>query len=259
MHTESTDKKNNTIRLDKLLSDLGLCSRRGAEKFVLQNNVTVNGKRVKVPGTRILSNEKLLLNGKVIKKLKLEYFILNKPKGVVSTVSDELGRINVTQLIHTKERIFPVGRLDRDTTGLILLTNDGELTNLLTHPRYHIPKTYLLTVRLPVSQEQVDTFKTGVVLEEGMTKPAKIKIIKRIRDKAQIEVTIFEGKKRQIRRMCDKVGLKLTALQRIQIGPIELGDLKVGEYTSLSKTQIIQLKKLATRKPTFTKHPENLY
>jgi len=236
-----------TIRLDKHLANLGLAPRRGVEKLLQKSNLTVNGKRITEPGTRIHIKDTILFNGKRVQKPQMVYFLLNKPKHIISTVEDEFGRTNVTHLIHSKERIFPVGRLDRDTTGLILLTNDGGLTNLLTHPRYHIPKIYELVIRGTVTNNQLEPIRTGVVLEDGQTAPAKAKITGHTPTGTRIEVTLFEGKKRQIRRMCEALGLKLISLTRISLGPLKLDGLKEGEYRKLSKKEVDGLRKQTER------------
>lgn len=237
----------NTVRLDKYVATLGLASRRGVEKLLLHNNLTVNGQRITEPGTRIHFHDTILLNGKHIQKPNRVYYLLNKPKRIISTAADEFGRANVTHLIHSKERIFPVGRLDRDTTGLILLTNDGELTNLLTHPRYHIPKIYELVIRGTVLNTQLEPIRTGVILEDGKTAPARARITGHTPTGTKIEVTLFEGKKRQIRRMCEVLGLPLLSLTRISMGPLTLDGLKEGEYRKVSKKEIEQLKNLALK------------
>ncbi|HVZ67549.1 MAG TPA: pseudouridine synthase [Patescibacteria group bacterium] len=229
---------NDTQRLDKYLANLGVCARRAVEDLLKRESLTINGVRAEEPGIRINPDkDKILLNGKEIKKPKLVYYLLNKPKGVISTTSDEKGRKNVTSLIPTSLRLYPVGRLDKDTTGLILLTNDGELTNHLTHPRYEVHKTYKLTINGRVNEKQLSSLRNGVKLEEGLTHPAEVKVV-REGDISILEVTIHEGKNRQIRRMCLALGIKLTDLQRIKLGPIEIGNLGVGKYRELTVAEL---------------------
>lgn len=232
-----------TIRLDKYLANAGVCSRRNIKSLLKEHNLTVNGERVRESGFRINPKQDLLLlNGKKISKPQLVYFLLNKPKGIVSTTSDELGRKDVTSLVPSKERIYPVGRLDKDTTGLIILTNDGELTNLLTHPRYHVPKTYQLTIKGKPTKEQIVAFEKGVLLEDGITHPAQVKIISNNNKQAILEVKIHEGRNRQIRRMCEVVGIVLLELERIQFGSVKLSDLPRGAFRSLTKKEVYMLR-----------------
>ncbi|MDE2026069.1 MAG: rRNA pseudouridine synthase, partial [Patescibacteria group bacterium] len=175
-----------------------------------------------------------------------EYYILNKPRNVISSTQDELGRETVVDFIETNKQVFPVGRLDRDTTGLVLLTNDGNLAHMLLHPKYHVPKTYVLTIAGEVTDKQVKFFEKGVILDEQKTLPAKAKIIKKTDTETIIEAVLFEGRFQQIRRMCYALHLELTNLKRIKFGPIELGDLKEGGYRSLTKSEIQALQESAT-------------
>lgn len=233
----------NTVRLDKYLANLGVCSRRTVESLLYEKIVSVNGKRVYEPGARVNpEQDKIVINGTQIKKPEHKYYLLNKPKGYISTTSDDLKRKSVVSLIKTSERIYPVGRLDKDTTGLLILTNDGEFTNLLTHPRYHISKTYLLTIKGKVDQKQIQNLKDGVELHDGTTQPAQVKIVNQNSDTSQIEMTIHEGKNRQIRRMCLAVGLTLLDLERVAIGSVSDKSLPLGKYRALSTTEIAQLK-----------------
>ncbi|HSA84500.1 MAG TPA: pseudouridine synthase [Patescibacteria group bacterium] len=228
-----------TIRLDKYLANIGVCSRRAVDNLLEKNTVTINGKRVVKSGERLdPSTDILYINGVKPKKAVLKYYLLNKPKGFISTTADERSRKDVVSLIKTTERIYPVGRLDKDTTGLLILTNDGELTNLLTHPRYHIAKTYRLTIIGTVSQEQLDRIRKGMLLDDGQTSPAEVKVINKNAKETILDMTIHEGRNRQIRRMCEKVGLKLKELERIAIGTLRDPQLKVGHYRELSRTEI---------------------
>jgi len=239
------DKK--TIRIDKLLSSLGLSSRRGVEKFIKFNAITADGKKILEHGQRVHIKSEIKINGKILKRPHRVYFLLNKPKGVVSTASDEFGRKNVVSLIKTSERIYPVGRLDKDTHGLLILTNDGELTNMLIHPKYHIGKTYQLTIKGPLNPPQKEKLEKGVELEDGMTQEARVNIVQRRKDATVIELTIFEGKKRQVRRMCEALNLNLVDLQRIRFGKLDLGSLKVGEYRELTHKELEELRKLTDK------------
>lgn len=236
-------------RLDKFLANRGITSRRNSKSFLKDNTVTVNGNRVRESGTRVTPNhDEIKINGQKVKKPPFVYYVLNKPKGYISTTADEYNRKNVLTLIKTKERIYPIGRLDKDTTGLLLLSNDGELTNLLTHPRYHIPKTYRLKVKGFVSKEQLHSLRHGVLLRDGITSPAKVTVIHPSPKISTIEIILHEGRNRQIRRMCEEVGIELLSLTRVQLGPIQLADLKEGTYRILTPKEVLELRQLAQQR-----------
>lgn len=237
-----------TVRLDKFLSRRGLSSRRGLKTFLKENEVLVNGRRVKAVGERIKPSDQVLVNGEKVDTEDLVYFALNKPVGIISTSSDELGRQNVVSLVKTDIRVYPVGRLDKDTSGLILLTNDGPLTHRLTHPKFHVPKKYILTVEGFVSEEQLKRFREGVILSDGITNPAGIervggKSLSVNPEKTIFKATLKEGRYRQIRRMCEALVINLLELERVEFGPVNLGKLKSGEYRSLTGKEISELKK----------------
>ena len=234
----------NTVRLDKYLANLGLCSRRNIKSLLKEQNLTVNGKRIRESGYRInLIKDVIRLNDKKIKKPTFVYYLFNKPKNVISTTSDEFYRKNVTSFIPTTERIYPVGRLDKDTTGLILLTNDGELTNLLTHPRYHVDKTYELKITGKIKKEQIKAFEKGIILNDGITTPANVIVKKETQSYSLLHVTIHEGKNRQIRRMCESVGINLIELKRITFGPLSLYGLPTGHFRELTGREVEELRK----------------
>jgi pseudouridine synthase len=238
-------------RLDKLISHAGYAPRSAVKRFLKTHEVLVNGKRVKESGFRIhMQQDTITIDNEQIdtKASQYVYYALNKPLGVISTTDDNLGRENVTELIDTDKRIYPIGRLDKDTHGLLLLTNDGTLTHQLIHPKYHVPKVYHLTVAETPSDEQLQAFRTGILLREGVTLPAENKIIKQGKEQTVIELTLHEGRYRQIRRMCEHIGIELLDLQRISFGPIILGTLKPGEYRQLSTEEIDALKKVVERK-----------
>lgn len=246
--------EDNTIRLNKYLANIGICSRRDVKQLLKLQTVTVNDKRVRESGTRIdPQKDDIRINGNKIKPPKLVYYLLNKPKGIVSTTADEYGRKNVISLIPEKQRIYPVGRLDKDTTGLIILTNDGELTNLLTHPRYHVFKVYRLMIEGWIDKPQLNALRNGVLLDDGITSPAQVKILKEKPGVTYLEITLHEGKYRQIRRMCETVGIKLLELQRIKFGPIEKGALGIGQFRELTNSEIQSLRNAANIK-TSQKH-----
>lgn len=236
-------EEHETTRLDKFLSGNGFVSRRGVKQFLKNETVTVNGKRVRESGERILPGNDVRINGQKVKQKGFVYFILNKPKGIISTALDEFERKNVTDLIQTDERIYPVGRLDKDTHGLILLTNDGELTHKLTHPKFHVPKIYRLILDGHPTEQKLDKLRNGIILSDGITLPAKVKVVRQTDEQTIVEMEIFEGRYRQIRRMCEAIFLRLKDLERIQFGKIKIGELKEGKYRSLTKQEVEQLQK----------------
>lgn len=237
-----------TIRLDKFLSNAGVMSRRGIKQLLKEQHLSVNGKKITESGTRIQPDkDKILLNGKAIRKPEHVYFALNKPKGVISTTADEFTRDNVVDLIDTEERIYPIGRLDKETHGLLILSNDGELTHKLIHPKYHVPKIYLLKIAGRPKEEQLEAFRTGVLLNDGITLPAPTTVIRHKDHQTTLKVILHEGRNRQIRRMCEIVGMELLDLQRISFGPIQLHDLPLGSYRPFTKEEVKLLKKAVSQ------------
>jgi len=233
-----------TIRLDKFLSSKGLASRRKISQFLEENKVSSNDIRLKKPGDRIdPQKDTILVNDRKIEKPTLEYWLVNKPKGIISTARDENGRKTVVSLVSSQQRLFPVGRLDKDTTGAIILTNDGDLANKLTHPRYHLPKTYQVEIQGQVLAKKLEMIKKGVPLDDGSTAPAKARIIKTNKQKTTLEIILFEGRNRQIRRMCQALLLTIFSLKRVSIGPIMLADLKEGTCRRITKNELSLLKK----------------
>lgn len=233
-----------TIRLNKYLSGLGFASRRKIIQFLQENNFTVNGKRIMEAGFRVNpAVDLMLLNQKEINSRKdFVYIILNKPKDVISTAEDEYGRKNVVDLVAQKERLFPVGRLDKNSKGLVLLTNDGDLALKLTHPRYHIPKTYVVLVKGKVEELKISKLEKGVDLKEGKTAPAKVKVIEEKNNRTLLEITLFEGKNHQIKKMLNALKIDLLELKRIAIGDLKLGELKTGEFRNLENFEVKMLK-----------------
>lgn len=224
------------MRLAKYLASAGVASRRAAEELVRAGRVTVGGARVTDPAREVSELDHVAVDGSPIhdEQPRVVYAV-NKPAGVVSTARDPQGRPTVVSLVSVKLRLYPVGRLDIDTTGLILLTNDGELAHRLTHPRFEIEKTYRAVLwRPPVRERALKALREGVELEDGRSAPARV-----IRVAADtIELTIREGRKRQIKRMCEQVGHPVKRLQRIRFGSLELGDLRPGSYRRLSQAEI---------------------
>jgi 23S rRNA pseudouridine2605 synthase len=238
-----------SIRLNKYLSNIGFDARRKISDFLASNEVRINGKKVTEPGVRLIPGvDQVSVNGKVLSQSqKLVYFLINKPKGVISSVNDEHGRQTVVDLISTKERIYPVGRLDAETTGALILTNDGDLTNYLTHPKYHIDKTYLCLVPSRLSQNQKSQLEKGIDLKDGMTSPAIVEVIDEKPNRTSFKITIHEGRNHQVRRMLAKVKLELLDLKRLSIGDLELGELPIGQYRTLTASEIEALKQNQTK------------
>lgn len=240
--TQTSNQSLETIRLDKFLANNGYESRRGVKSLLKYQEVTVNGKRVSESGTRVSpSTDDIRINGQKIKTAGYAYYLLNKPKGIISTSSDEFDRENVTDLVPSTFRVYPVGRLDKDTHGLILLTNDGELTHKLTHPKYHVPKKYRLEIKGTVSDAKIKKLEEGVILSDGITQSANVKRIKETETSVILEMEIFEGRYRQIRRMCEAIFLNLIDLKRIQFGSIKIGELKERKYRVLNENEIKSL------------------
>jgi 23S rRNA pseudouridine2605 synthase len=231
-------------RLQKVLAAAGIDSRRKCEELILSGEVRVNHKIVDTLPVFVDPEKDIItVSGTKIRPVQKVYFLLNKPKGVICTNNDPRGRKKAIDLIRTNERIFCVGRLDADTTGLILLTNDNELTNKLTHPRYEIAKTYVVTIRGQITAEQVEKLKKGVWLAEGKTGRASVKILKRRHNESSIEITIRQGLNRQVRRMLAKVGLPVKSLTRTQVGKLTIRGLGVGKSRTLTGSEIAYLKK----------------
>ena len=230
-------------RLQKVLAAAGVDSRRKCEELILDGIVRVNRKVVdELPAFVDPEKDVITVNGKRIHAAGKVYFLLNKPKGVICTNSDPQGRKKAIDIISARERIFCVGRLDIDTTGLIVLTNDSEMANRLTHPRYGLAKTYVARVKGQVSGEQVEKLKKGIWLAEGKTGRASVKILKRSYKESLLEITIQQGLNRQIRRMLAKVELSVKSLKRTKIGKLNARGLGVGKFRTLTKAEIAYLK-----------------
>lgn len=235
------------MRLQKFLAQAGVASRRKSEALILSGKVKVNDLVVTELGTKIDPDRDVIrYNDKIItKEEKKVYYMLNKPTGYVTTVKDEKGRKTVLDLLSAvPERIYPVGRLDCDTSGLLLLTNDGDLTYLITHPKHEVKKTYIATVRGIPSADQLDHFRNGLVIDNWKTAEAKINIISSKKDSATLSITIREGRNRQVRKMCAAIGTPVISLKRVLVGAIDMGDLQEGKYRSLTDKEISYLKDL---------------
>ena len=227
------------IRINKFLAELGIGSRRAIDKMIEEKRIKVNGVLAE-SGIKVDKTDKISVNGKLLEfeKKKKVYFMLNKPKRVLSTAKDERGRKTVVDLIDTKERIFPIGRLDYDTEGLLLLTNDGEIFNKVIHPRTEVYKTYLVEARGNINMTTLNKLKRGIMLDDKMTLPAKAKILLADERHTELHFAIKEGRNRQVRRMFEIVGHPVINLKRIMLGELNLEGLEVGEYRPLTKKEI---------------------
>jgi len=234
------------IRLNKYLAQQGIASRRQADRLIEDRLVTVNDQIATLGQTINPEKDQVKVNNKLVNDVSpvLEYHLVYKPLGYVSTTTDPQHRPTVVSLVKSKTRLYPIGRLDQDSEGLVILTNDGELTFRLTHPKHHVPKTYHTLVSGDFTDKKLKNLTKGVTLKEGKTQPAEIKIIRRQGKKTLIEVTIYEGKNRQVRRMISTQKLEVEKLKRVSIGPITLGDLKPKDSRPLSPTEVKQLKDL---------------
>jgi len=235
-------------RLQKYLSSAGVSSRRNSEDIIRQGRVEVNGKVVReLPVFVDPAKDKVKVDGCYVREDKKVYFLLNKPKKVLCTSKDPQGRTKAIDLVPCKQRIHCVGRLDTETFGLILLTNDNALTNQLTHPRYGVPKTYIARVDGKITPQAVGKLKKGVWLSEGKTGKAAVKVVKKGRDGGMLEITISQGLNRQVRRSLAKVGLKVRSLKRTRIGNISDRGLGVGKYRPLTNEELKHLRKISRR------------
>lgn len=229
------------IRIQKIMSDCGFCSRRKAEELIREGRVKLNGRPVKL-GDKAAVRDNISVDGQRIyvpKKKKNVYIMLNKPRGYVTTMSDELGRKCVTELLEgVDERVYPVGRLDRNSEGLLLFTNDGAFANSIMHPAKQISKTYRVTVRPDIDDEQLVSLSEGIELDGRKTLPASVVVKDKTSGRVVLLITIKEGRNRQIRRMCEAVGLEVARLRRISVGPLKLGMLKPGTYRELTAEEL---------------------
>ena len=228
------------MRLARYLAHGGVASRRAAEEVIRAGRVTIAGQVVTDPARDVDEKSCVEVDGRPIAPEEREVWAVHKPAGVVSTAREPGGRRAVTELVPSERRLYPVGRLDAESTGLILLTNDGELANRLTHPRYEVPKTYAVRLERPPSGGDLERLRRGVGLEDGPTAPAQVKRV----GEREIEVTISEGRNRQVRRMAEAVGNRVEALRRIRIGSLDLGDLESGRSRRLGAEEVHALRTL---------------
>lgn len=234
------------VRLQKFLANNGICSRRKAEEHILNGDVQVNGNIVTELGVKIVvGKDEVTFKGKKIEQNTYDkvYILLNKPIGYVTTTKDQFGRDTVLDLVKVKEKVLPVGRLDMYTSGAIILSNDGEFIYKITHPKYEIEKTYNVTLKGKVSKEEVEVLKSGVEIEDYISGKAKVKILKidEEKDISRLEITIHEGKNREVRKMCAAIDKKVLALHRSKIGNIHVKNLRLGTWRYLKKHEVEQL------------------
>jgi len=238
-------------RLQKVLAQAGVASRRSCEELITEGRVQVNGVVIRELGTKVdPASDRIAVDGKMIKQEKFVYILLNKPTGVITSLHDPQGRKIVRDLLTgIKERVYPVGRLDYDTSGLLLMTNDGELANRLAHPSFEIDKVYRAWVKGIPTPGEMRKLEEGVLLEDGMTAPAVAKLLEKdpARNQAHIELTIHEGRNRQVRRMCEHIGHPVITLQRIRIGFLTLDQVKTGAYRHLAKDEVLRLKQILSK------------
>jgi 23S rRNA pseudouridine2605 synthase len=232
------------VRLVKFLAHGGIASRRKAETIIAAGRVTARGEVVTDPARDVGEGDEVRVDGSLVAAEAREVWAVNKPAGVVSTAREPGSRPAVVSLVDSKARLYPVGRLDADSTGLLLLTNDGELANRLTHPRYEVPKAYRVRLSRPPAEADLRRLASGVDLEDGPTAPAEV----RRQGEREIEIVLREGRNRQVRRMAEAVGNEVAALRRVRFGPIELGDLPAGKARLLSADEVSALREAGIRK-----------
>lgn len=238
------------MRLQKFMAKCGVASRRKSEEFILEGRVKVNGTVVEELGCKVdIDKDKISVDGKEI-ELEEEkvYILLNKPIGYITTLSDEFNRKKVIDLVkEIKQRVYPVGRLDSDTSGLLFLTNDGDLAYKLTHPKYEIKKKYIAKVKGIPTEEELNKFRSGLKIEDYITAKAEVKILSKEKNISILEIVIHEGKNRQVRKMCSKIYHPVIELKRIEMGNVKLCDLREGKWKYLTEEEVNYLKSLTTK------------
>lgn len=234
------------MRLNKYIAAAGVCSRRKADELIANGNVRINGAVMKEMGYDVADGDTVQVNGRIISAAsKKVYVAVNKPLGYITSMDDDRSRATVAELVSDiPERLFPVGRLDYNTTGLLIMTNDGDLTYTLTHPKHEVWKTYIATVSGVISDNRIARLRKGVDIGGFVTSPAKVRVIKQMPRHAVVEISIHEGKNRQVRKMFAAVGNKVQELERVSIGDIRLGRLMSGHYRKLTREEIEYLKSL---------------
>ncbi|WP_094762732.1 pseudouridine synthase [Dethiosulfatibacter aminovorans] len=234
------------MRLNKFISNSGYTSRRKADELIFEGKVKINGETVKEPGTQVqVSVDIVEVEGKNISlEEEMKYIILNKPIKYITSVKDQFDRPSVLDLVDIKERIYPVGRLDYDSSGLIILTNDGDLTYKLTHPKHNIYKTYIVKINGLIDDETIEKLKKGVYIDNYRTRPCKVSLVSDDDRKSVLKVSILEGRNRQIRKMFEKFNFRVVYLRRISIGEISLGELPSGQWRHLRDDEVKYLKEM---------------
>ena len=230
-------------RVQKLIAQAGIASRRKAEELIQQGRVTVNGRPIKLGDSARPNKDVIAVDGQRIASSSGKiYLALHKPRGFVTTMEDERGRKCVAQLVEdVPGRVYPVGRLDKDSEGLLIMTNDGNLANAVSHPKTHVAKTYRVTLRPGITEEQLIKLSTGIMLDGRMTAPAKARVLEQQPRRAVVEIVLYEGRNREIRRMCESMGLEVARLKRTAIGPVRLSMLPQGRHRELSREEIAGL------------------
>jgi 23S rRNA pseudouridine2605 synthase len=232
-------------RLQKIIAEMGIASRRKAEELIMEGRVTVNGKPAVIGMKADPMRDHIKVDGKLlVTPEKKVYYIFNKPRGVVTSIGDPQGRPTVNDFLRNiRQRVFPVGRLDYDSEGMLFLTNDGEFTHAVLHPSRKIPKTYLVKVKGVLEEEDIEKLRNGIKIDGRMTAPAKVKRLRKTENNSWIEMTIYEGKKRQIRRMLERVGHPVIRLIRVRIDGIEMGELSPGAYRRMTLEEMNRISK----------------
>lgn len=235
------------VRIQKYLSDCGVASRRKAEELITAGRVTVNGAPARTGQSILPGKDRVAFDGKPVRSSRHKIYIaLNKPRGYVTTLSDELGRHGVTELLKdVGARVYPVGRLDKDSEGLLLFTDDGAFANAMTHPRHHVPRVYRVSMRPAITEKQLIAMETGIDLDGRVTAPAKAELLRGDNERSVVQITLFEGRNRQIRRMCEALGLTVARLSRVAVGSVKLGGLKAGQWRMLTPQEVASLKRAA--------------
>lgn len=231
------------VRLQKFMSECGVASRRKSEELIESGKVRVNGAVASLGDKINPKKDTVTVSGKkIVKQKEHKYIMLHKPRGFITTMSDEMERKCVAQLISdVPQRVYPVGRLDRDSEGLLLFTNDGEFANALTHPKKHVSKTYRVTVRPGITDEQLSAITEGIIIDDRKTAPAEVRVVTKEENRVVLEIILYEGRNRQIRKMCEQLGLEVARLKRTAIGSVKLGMLKQGDWRELTEDEVRKL------------------